>query len=273
MHFNPEFQSLPHALAGLSRAGGIPYPFLFAVAIMAATLASFALAPGWDDLAEVAIAALMICATLYSVRNMAFAVIACAAPLAHHVHIWFSRVRRNAEGDAADREWANRMSPGAQAVAVIGAILCILQAGEFSRRLPDYTEYPVGAVQFMQRYGLHGNVLCEYVWAVFFIWHESPLSRVFIDSFEVQYPQKVQRDYVNFIHGGADASGALSGYPTEYVLMRAKSTATRFVGARAGWRLLYQDPVASLFARADSPAARIPGVPIMRKTAPPSFFP
>jgi hypothetical protein len=42
---------------------------------------------------------------------------------------------------------------------------------------------------------------------------------------------------------------------------------------QAGWRLVYRDPVAALFARADSPAARIAGVPMIRDKAPPSLFP
>jgi hypothetical protein len=43
--------------------------------------------------------------------------------------------------------------------------------------------------------------------------------------------------------------------------------------AQAGWRLIYRDPVSTLFGRADSPATRIAGVPELVRSAPPSVFP
>jgi hypothetical protein len=39
-----------------------------------------------------------------------------------------------------------------------------------------------------------------------------------------------------------------------------------------GWKLIYQDKVAQLYARADSEAARLPGVPVTAKALP-SVFP
>jgi hypothetical protein len=48
---------------------------------------------------------------------------------------------------------------------------------------------------------------------------------------------------------------------------------SRFMLQQAGWRLVYRDPVAALFARADSPAAHSAGVPVTRDKAPPSLFP
>jgi hypothetical protein len=41
-----------------------------------------------------------------------------------------------------------------------------------------------------------------------------------------------------------------------------------------GWKLIYQDPNAALFARAELPAAQIPGVPVMvRAAAMDQYFP
>jgi hypothetical protein len=65
----------------------------------------------------------------------------------------------------------------------------------------------------------------------------------------------------------------LKAYPHDFVLDKTGAPSIRLVAAQPGWRLIYEDPVASLFARSDSPATRIPGVPVVRKTAPPSFFP
>jgi hypothetical protein len=133
---------------------------------------------------------------------------------------------------------------------------------------------PAGAVGFMTAHGLGGNVLGEYSWGGYLIWHAPAGSRVFIDSrFENVYPPQIQRDYLDFLDGGAGAARVLAAYPTEYVLMPPDSVAARFMTAQPRWRLLYRDPVAALFARADSPAAHIAGVPVIRDKAPPSLFP
>jgi len=54
--------------------------------------------------------------------------------------------------------------------------------------------------------------------------------------------------------------------------MPPDSTASRFMSGEPRWRLIHRDRVAALFARADSPAAQLAGVPILREGAPPSFF-
>jgi hypothetical protein len=65
----------------------------------------------------------------------------------------------------------------------------------------------------------------------------------------------------------------LRRYPHNYVLVKTKYRTYRFMTKQAGWKLIYRDPVAALFARAGSSAARIAGVPVIGDKAPPSFFP
>jgi hypothetical protein len=55
--------------------------------------------------------------------------------------------------------------------------------------------------------------------------------------------------------------------------MPTGSAAYSLMMAQAGWRLIYRDPASSLFARAGSPAARLPAVPELVRAAPPSVFP
>jgi hypothetical protein len=42
--------------------------------------------------------------------------------------------------------------------------------------------------------------------------------------------------------------------------------------AQPGWRIIYRDKLASLFVRANSPAARLKGIPIEGRPEP-DFFP
>jgi hypothetical protein len=272
MHLNVEFQSLFHELAGARFKMAAFVPYVFPLGLMGALALSFAIAPHRDDLALVAIAALMSCAALYSIRNMALAAIACAAPAARHSDLALAKLR----SARLRQPRPERSHAGAQIqlFALAGAIFLTLQQGLFSPRLPAYQDHPVGALDFMQRHDLHGNVLCQYIWGVYIIWHQAPRSKVFFDSFELRYPGAVQQDYVDFaFRGGAAAAAMLKRYPHDYVLVVTGDRSYRFMMEQPGWRLVYRDPVGALFARAGSPATLIAGVPVLRDTAPPSFFP
>jgi len=271
-----EFQSFFHVVAGTWRSGLALFPFLVALGVMAAFVVSFALAPCADDLPEVAIAGLMVLLALYSVRNMAFAMLACAGPIAFHAHRALARIAPAQSADAVTtprRHPPPHASPGVQLCALIAALAICIGDGLFSPRLPDFTGYPVGAVAFMRQHRLQGRILNEFLWGSYILWH-APDSKVFIDGrFEMVYPPDVQRAYLDFIRGGAGAGAALAAYPPDYVLVRPDSTAATFMGEQSDWRLIYRDPVAVLFARADAPAAHMQGVPIVRDFAPPSLFP
>lgn len=271
MRFTVEFQSffwqLKHGQTEFTLAGIIPY--IFQVGLMAALVLGFVVTPRRDDLPLVAIALLMSVGGLYVIRNMPLAAIACAAPVAYHLDLAMTRLRRRRSDSSR-----GRAAVPVQIAALAGAGFLIVQHGIFSPRLPAYEKVPAGAVEFMNRHHLHGNILCQYVWGVYVIWHEAPRSKVFFDSFELRYPQSVRNDYLAFaFHGGAKAQAMLTRYPHNYVLVKTKDHTYRFMAKQLGWKLIYRDPVSALFARGGSSATRIAGVPVLRDKAPPSAFP
>jgi hypothetical protein len=64
---------------------------------------------------------------------------------------------------------------------------------------------------------------------------------------------------------GADdrALRTLSRYPHDFVLVRSDSSASAFMKRQSGWKLIYRDETATLFAHADSDAAQIPVLPVI----------
>jgi hypothetical protein len=272
-----EFQSFFHMLAGTYRHGAPLFPFILALAVMAGLPVSFALAPRRDDLPELAIAALMVCLAFYSVRNLAFAVIACTAPIAFHLNLAFRRTGRPDHAATpvvgTPPDPPPSASPAVQVAAFAVAIVICVGNGLFSGRLPDFTGYPVGAVAFMNQHRLQGRIFNRFIWGSYIFWH-APGSKVFIDGrFEMIYPLDVQRAYLDFLRGGAGAARVLAAYPHDFVMEETDAAPYRFMLGQPGWRLVYRDPVAALFARADSPAAHIAGVPVLRDEGPPSLFP
>ncbi len=267
-----EFRPLLAVAADFYHAGRPLFTIVSALAIMLGMVVTFALTPRADDLGLFAIAILMSCSALYAVRNTALAVIACSVPLCRHAHLLlFDRLHysRAARPARAPLSWRTM-----QIAIALAAVMIALRTGLFSRTLPVVEPKPVGALAFMQSHNLHGNVLCEFGWADYLLFHDPARMRIFIESiFEAYYPRRLQEDFAAFYYDEPGATRVLNAYANDFVLMPTGSGAYAVLMAQNDWRLLYRDPVASLFAPAASPAAQIGGVPHLVAAAPPSVFP
>jgi hypothetical protein len=245
--------------------------FGFPTVMVAAFVLAVVISPYEPDRPLVAVAFLMAAAAFVSVRNMALFVIAAAAPLslhaeARHAKAVLSRWR-------APRTFASLRSAAHPLVPIVAASVLAAYTGLLSKRLPFAGACPSGAVDFMASHDLSGNVLCEFSWGGYLIWHAAPHSRVFMDSrYDLVYPAQVVGDYLKFYFDGPGGADVLVKYPHDFVLIPPTSGGYRVTSRSAAWKLIYEDPVAALFARANSPAARLPGVPI-RGTPKPSVFP
>ena len=244
---------------------------ILAIALPLALAIAFMLSPRGDDLAMVAIAAVMALAALVAVRNTPFAIIAASAPLAHHATGAVRRFQGRARASTEASPIAHPVRPSVQAIIGALALLLASESGLFSGRIPGAIGYPVGAVDFMRAHRLHGNVLNYFDWGQYLIWHVSPECRVFIDGrYDLAYPVRVIRNYMDFYAARADARRVLMAYPHDYVLIPPPAPALATVLAQSHWKLVYGDNVCALFAREGTAASTIPlsvGVPR------PSFFP
>ena len=137
----------------------------------------------------------------------------------------------------------------------------------------DATDNPADAVNFMNSHRLTGNVLADFAWGQYVIWHGAPGTKVFIDSrYDLAYPPAVIRDYLELANNLAGGSHTLAAYPHDFVLVKRNSPAVKLMDSQRDWRLIYSDDTARLYARANSPAAPLAGVPFAG-TARPAMFP
>ena len=179
--------------------------FAFVILFFAAAFVSVALKPKGGDLALVAIAAVMLAMAFMAVRNIPIALIAIAPVFANHLGL----LMRPREGSAARASSAREMP---RAGWVFFEILIAAAAVVFARTYGvlspgiDASDSPVRAVDFMKDHGLKGNVLAEYAWGQYLIWHTAPESKVFIDSrYDLAYPPAVVADYMALDRGEAAA--------------------------------------------------------------------
>jgi hypothetical protein len=268
----------PMGYALVAQAHSAPFGIIYYGAVIA-LIGGFALslvkAPrGGNDLPLVAVAIMLILAALLSVRNMALAVIAVAAPLARHAEL--ALAARKSADDAADdalehppqrKSAANQLVMAAAAIAVAG------YTGLFRGSLMNAGRFPAGAAAFINSHHLRGNLLCDFNWGEYLIWHLWPGSKVFIDGrYDTVYPAAVINDYLTFYFNRPGAAEVLKRYPHDFVLIPIRCRAYLMINASRGWKLVYHDADAALFAPVGSPAAGIPGAPVSGATLP-NFFP
>lgn len=245
---------------------GTAVNFAVVIALPLALAVCVAIRPCGGDLPLVAIAALMALGAYLSVRNMPLAVIAVVAPLCRHASLVLEKTRFGDPAAVEPRQASNEI--------LVSALVLVmaLSTGLFSRSLPDSFPQPQGAVDFMQTHELHGNLLCDFSWGDYLIWRMAPRSKVFIDGrYDFAYPMTVIEDYFDFKFDGPRAAAVLEAYPHDYVLMTPASPVRALMERRRDWKLIYSDTDSLLFARADSPAVCLGGVPVRGRQRPETF--
>jgi hypothetical protein len=253
---------------------GVILRYLVAIAMMAALAVSWVRAPARDDLGLVALATVMSAAAFVAMRNVPLAMIAVAPPLAYHASIAFGRAAAatSAQPESIDDPRAARSWWINQAVLAAAAVGLLAFGGFFSERIGSQKHYPAGAVAFMKSHGLEGNVLPFFDWGEYVIWHLAPGSRVFVDGrYDTLYPRELIREYMLFNYDLGSGARLLDAYPHDFVLMPPVAAANRIMQRRRDWKLIYRDDYSLLYARADSPAAKIPGVPVAGTDEPTEF--
>jgi hypothetical protein len=236
--------------------------FVLVLLFFIATFVCVVLTPRGGDLALIAVGAVMLAAAFTAVRNVPMAVIALAPVFANHLGL-LMRPHDVAQPNAASARAMPRA--GRLIVEVLIAVVAIFFARSYGVLSPgiDASDYPVRAVDFMKAHGLKGNVLADYAWGQYVIWHAAPDSKVFIDSrYDLGYPPSVVADYMELERGGAGGAHTLASYGHDFVLVKNGSPSARLMNSQSGWRLIYSDEISALYARAGSAAVSIAGVPV-----------
>jgi hypothetical protein len=117
-----------------------------------------------------------------------------------------------------------------------------------TNRLPSY---PLGALAYMRKHNLKGNILPEFSWGAFLIWTCYPQCRVAMHGrYEVAFSKEVRAEYMDFILGGENWSLFLNKYPHDIILLAQDTGACRKLKENPGWRPVYEDKGSALFVRA-----------------------
>lgn len=246
--------------------------FVVTILFFAAAFVCVIVTPGGADAPMAAVAAAMLVTAFSAVRNVPFAVIAVAPVFANHAGLL---TRRREAASASDPNAREAPRGGRLVMEVLIAVIAIVFA-RFSGILKsgiDASGNPAAAVSFLNSHGFKGNVLADYAWGEYVIWHGAPGIKVFIDSrYDLAYPPAVVWDWLAFANNLAGGAHTLGEYPHDFVLIEKDSAAAKLMDAQTGWHLIYGDDTARLYARANSPAAGL-GSLVFKGNSGPLFFP
>jgi hypothetical protein len=246
--------------------------FVLVLLYFAAAVVSVVLTPRGGDAPMVAVAALMLAMAFAAERNIPIAAIAIAPVFANHLGLLF-RSREVSTAPAASAREVSRA--GRLVMEILIAVVAISFARLDGVLTPgiDAQGFPVRAVDFMKSHDLEGNVLAQYGWGQYVIWHGAPGMKIFIDGrYDLAYPPAVVWDWLKFANNLDGAAQTLTAYPHDFVLLEQDLPAIKLMDSDRDWRLIYSDDVARLYARANSPAAHLDAATSAGKS-PPEFFP
>ena len=181
-------------------------------------------------------------------------------PLSDSLNHLFRRVAR--QFASPGRAWLRYSAVGLALIALVGLELPVATgmwrsgiwpwqiAVESRRNAPGV---PARAVRVICREGLQGNLITEYSWGQYVIWHLFPSSRVAFDGrYRTVYPPQLEAHYLSFLALGPDdppRTPLLDDYQSEMALLANRTSACQYLAQRSDWAEIYRDDQATLYVR------------------------
>jgi hypothetical protein len=106
--------------------------------------------------------------------------------------------------------------------------------------------YPVGAIEYIHKNNISGNILTEFEWGEYIIWNSDSRLRVGLDGrFETVYPGLIAQEYFDFYYGRDEKF--MDKYPHHLALLKPGTEGLKFIKTRPDWQKLYSDSGSVLY--------------------------
>jgi len=189
-----------------------------------------------------------------SVRNMNLLSV-LAAPMAAEWVAGALSIHR----DPTRKAWAperRRSTMNWLCVGVLGLALLIVTAvgvDSQGQSAAVKKDFPVGALRYIQTYGLPARGFDSYNWGGYLIWNWYARRSVYVDGRPDMYGDAFMNSYISAYEGGSSWSHLLDANALCYVLVEPGSGIARAMGTARGWHIRYQDAESVLYLRTGSP--------------------
>lgn len=134
-----------------------------------------------------------------------------------------------------------------------GATLLVQLISPSTYRL-DFTQYPIGAVEWLRHSQISGNLLVNFNHGSFALWRLFPAFKVSVDGrYEEAYPQKTVTDNALALQptmpGGREALERIN--PTHILYALSPTQPDPALDFGNGWKVIYRDPASAVLSRED----------------------
>lgn len=168
--------------------------------------------------------------------------------LAAAIEAWLTR--RNAAIQAMEPHLARHLWSAAGTVVLIAVAVAQWRGADPPLGVAfDPRRQPVQAVAYLKANPPSGNVFNQLEWGGYLLWELWPGQRVFIDGITDFYGEGLSADYLRVVELQRGWSDVLTRHQVSWVLYETDSPLVRQLAATAGWRIAYEDPVASVLVR------------------------
>jgi hypothetical protein len=114
--------------------------------------------------------------------------------------------------------------------------------------------FPVRAVALLKDSGVQGRLVVFFDWGEYVLWHVGPGIQVSLDPRRHSaYPDAVYIQNFEFQNGVGNWDALLAEGPADMVLISKRFPAFNLMRTKKDWSLVYEDDLAGLFVRGDSP--------------------
>jgi hypothetical protein len=235
----------------LSSGQGVTYLFLAAAA-----------AAGWSysrrPRSLPLLGVLAVCALLPLVgwRHVALAALAIAVLAGEHIGDAWARWSSARPGPIpAPAAVANRVLAAAATVGtLLFVVLAMPRLGCIVIDPLSALGQPVRAIGLLRASGISGNLAIDFDWGLYAMYHLAPAIKISVDGRrETAYDDRIYDQNLDFKYGHGDWEALLREHDTHLALVRRLHPSDNLLRLKPGWTLLYEDPLAALFGRADLP--------------------
>jgi hypothetical protein len=133
------------------------------------------------------------------------------------------------------------------AVGILVGLIALLN-GNITHRFNE-KEFPVAAVEFLQKEHLPGNMFNNDEFGDYLIYTASPEYKVFIDGRSDMYGAERIKEYYKITRIEPGWEDVLKKYDINWIIYNDKSTLSQFLLQRNDWKMIYADKIVNIFIK------------------------
>ncbi len=141
-------------------------------------------------------------------------------------------------------------------INLLFSILILIASFYNTRKLQvAYTlKLPSTAVAMLKHIGAKGNIVCDFEWGEYIIWHLGPRLKVSSDGrLDNAYSPAVRLANSWLRDGVSDWDIIFKRFPVDFALVEKQTPSFDLIKQYPGWTLVYEDEVSGLFCPSSSP--------------------